>query len=233
MRMGNQQDYNLTNNQLQVLLSGYFGDGSITITENNKGIFTTNSIYKEYIKFKDELLGNLTTGRIRESVNRGFKQNLIYNIGTVRSDDIRVVYNLPIEKKLELLDDLGLALWFYDDGSLHKKNYFYNLNTHSFDEYTHYNIFVPYFESKGLHPKVFRDKKKDGREFCYLYFGKHFGAFEIAQLLEKYPFDCFKYKLWSSETIQKWSKLKAELKSRNMVITPRKFENIILGKSTI
>lgn len=233
MKMGNQQDYNLTNNQLQILLSGYFGDGHITITENNKGIFTTNSVCREYIEFKKDLLENLIIGSIREKVNLGFKRNTIYEIGSIRSDNIRVIYNLSIEKKLELLDDLGLALWFYDDGSLHKNYYFYNLNTHSFDEYTHYNILVPYFESKGLHPKVLRDKKKDGREFCYLYFGKHFGAFEITQLLEKYPFDCFKYKLWSSETIQKWSKLKAELKSRNMVITPRKFENIILGKSTI
>lgn len=54
------------------------------------------------------------------------------------------------------------------------------------------------------------------------------------KILEKYPIDCFKYKLWSSETIQNWSKLKAELKSRGIErISPIKFTNILSGKSSI
>ena len=114
-----------------------------------------------------------------------------------------------------------------------KKNLFYNLNTHSFSEEIHRDVLVPYFRNKGLLPDVYIDRKKDGREFYYLYFGKHYGAYDIAQLLEKYPIDCYSYKRWSSETIQKWSKLLAQLKSENKAITPRKFENIILGRATL
>ena len=86
---------------------------------------------------------------------------------------------------------------------------------------------------QGLLADVYTDRKKDGRKFFYLYFGKHYGAYDIAQLLQKYPIDCYSYKRWPSETIQKWSKLLAQLKSENKAITPRKFENIILGRATL
>lgn len=120
-KIDNQQDYNLTENQKQVLLTGVFGDGCIT--NKVKGCsYSTNSIYKEYV-----------------------------------------------------------------------------------------------------------EKKKDGRIFYYTYFGKHFGAYKISNLLAKYPINCYNYKLWSSETIQKWSKLEAQLKSEGLTVTPRKFTNM-LGK---
>lgn len=44
-----------------------------------------------------------------------------------------------------------------------------------------------------------------------------------------YSINCYNYKLWSSETIQKWSKLEAQLKSEGLTVTPRKFTNM-LGK---
>ena len=51
---------NLNNEQLQVLISGKFGDGYLctpkTAKSNSK--FETNCIYKEYIEFKKDLLGD-------------------------------------------------------------------------------------------------------------------------------------------------------------------------------
>lgn len=132
-----------------------------------------------------------------------------------------------------MLNELGIALWFYDDGSLHYKYGFFNLNTHEFSKEFQQDVLIPYFNNLGMKPKLLEEKKKDGRIFYYLYFGKHFGTFEIMEILQKYPIDCFKYKLWSSETIQNWSKLKTELKSRNIEVTPRKFTNILNGKSSI
>ena len=38
------------------------------------------------------------------------------------------------------------------------------------------------------------------------------GAYIISQILAKYPVPCYNYKIISSETIQKWSKLQEELK---------------------
>lgn len=37
--------------------------------------------------------------------------------------------------------------------------------------------------------------------------------FDNEQLQEKYPINCYNYKRWSSETIQKWSKTQGSLKS--------------------
>lgn len=236
-KIDNQQDYNLnlelTNNQIQVLLTGTFGDGCITLEKSGTSKYSTNCIHKEYIDYKTSLLEDLWSSN-SEAIDQGFKQNVIYNCRSKASIKITKFNNLSLEDKLSLFTELGLALWFYDDGSLHKKNHFFNLNTHSFSEEIHRDLLVPFFNKLGMKPDVYKDRKKDGREFCYLYFAKHFGAFEIMKILEKYPIDCFKYKLWSSETIQNWSKLKAELKSRGIEnISPRKFTNILLEKSSI
>lgn len=227
-KIGNQQGYNLTNNQLQVLLTGTFGDGHI----NQYGNYKTNSIYKGYRDYKSILLEDISHS-CGESINQGFKNNMIYNLYTHRNVNISLLHEKSIEYKLNLLNELGLALWFYDDGSLHHKYHFFNLNTHEFSEEIQQDLFIPFFNKLGMKPKILKDRKRDGREFSYLYFGKHFGTYEIMQILYKYPIDCFKYKLWSSETIQKWSKLKAELKSKGIEVTPRKFTNILNGVSSI
>lgn len=226
MKIDNQQHYGLTNNQIQVLLTGTFGDGSIQFTKSGKGLFKTSCIYEEYLIFKKNLLGDLG-GSKREVVNMGYKKGLIYCVDS--SADVRIskLHSIDLESKLEMLDDLGLALWLYDDGSLHRKNGFFNLNTHAFNEEIHYDLFLPYFKNKGLFPKVFKDRKKDGREFSYLYFGRHYGAFEIMKILQKFPIDCYNYKLWCSETIHKWSKLQVQLKSEDKIVTPRKFSNLL------
>jgi hypothetical protein len=51
---------------------------------------------------------------------------------------------------------------------------------------------------------------------------------KISQILSKYPVKCYSYKRWSSETIQKWSKLQEELKSEGVEIT--NLNNFQLGK---
>lgn len=231
--MGNQQDYNLTNNQIQVLLTGTFGDGHFHHPTKMGTKFETSSIHMEYILWKKSLLkGILTTVKTIE--NHGFKEGIIHKCLTENDPRITQIANLSIEDKLKLFTDLGIALWLYDDGSLHKKYGFFNLNTQCFDKEVHYEILVPFFKDYlGITPKVFEDKKLDGRLFYYLYFAKHNGTYEIMKILEKYPINCFKYKLWSSTTIQEWSKLKAELKSRDIEISSRFFANILNGTATL
>lgn len=51
---------------------------------------------------------------------------------------------------------------------------------------------------------------------------------KISQILSKYPIKCYSYKRWSSETIQKWSKLQEKLKSEGIEIT--KLNNFQIGK---
>lgn len=232
-KIDNQQDYDLTNEQIQVLLTGTFGDGCIRFSTSGKSQFTTSCIYEEYINYKNKLLGDLFYKSYGE-INQGFKQNMIYKSFSNYDYRISKLHSLNIKDKLDLMNDLGLALWFYDDGSKHKKNLFYNLSTHAFSEEIQREYFLPFFKERlGYTPKIYKDKKKDGRIFYYLFFARHNGSYEISKLLEKYPIECYKYKLWSSETIQEWSKLKAELKSKGIEVSSRKFANILNGKASI
>lgn len=218
----NQQDYVLNNKQVQVLLTGTFGDGSIQ-KGNISARYTTNCIHKEYLEYKENLLGDLVGSPVRSSMNKGFKEKEIYSFGTLSFKSILDLHNKTIQEKLDLLDDLGLALWFYDDGSKHKKYDFYNLNTHAFSFEDHVNYLKPYFDKKGFECSILEDKKKDGRIFYYLYFGRHISAYKVAVLLNKYQIPCFEYKRWSSETIQKWSKLLVQLKSENKTVGSHMF----------
>ncbi|MCG8399364.1 hypothetical protein LWS67_23025, partial [Bacillus atrophaeus] len=53
----------------------------------------------------------------------------------------------------------------------------------------------------------------------YLGINKYEGANIISEILSRYPLNCYSYKLWSSETIQKWSKLQEQLKSTDRNLT--------------
>lgn len=207
---------NLSNEQYQVLLTGKFGDGCF---HKNRGlnanfIYTTNSINKEIIDFKISLLGDLASkSGIREYINRGFKQNIIYIGNSITSPLITNLYNEDWKESLENMDELGLALWFYDDGSLHKNKLFYNLNTQKYSKEDNEYIAEVLKRKWDIIAMPTIERKLDGREFWYLRIRKFEGAFKISEILSKYYLNCYSYKIISSETIQKWSKLQEELKS--------------------
>ena len=205
---------NLSNEQIQVLLTGKFGDGCLSTPKScvDNSLYSSNSIHEEYVDFKMKLLGNLASKKSRISSN-GYAKTPIWQFHTHVSPDITKIKNMDIETALNLMDDLGVALWFYDDGSLHKTKLFYNLNTQAFSQEINQDLFVPFLSKFGIFAKPTIERKRDGREFWYLRISRYEGAYEITQLLNKYPVHCYNYKVWSSETIQKWSKLQEQLKS--------------------
>lgn len=215
------KEVELNNNQKQVLISGIFGDGQIVKTSSNNFYYSTSCIHKEYLIYKSILLGELCTGKIGETLNKGFKEAIIYNLITKYNQSITRLNTILIDEKLEMLDELGLALWFYDDGSLHKKNLFYNLNTQAFSKEIQETLFIPFLRKFGVEAKVLVERKKDGKIFYYLYISKHSGAFIITSLLRKYYVSCFEYKMWSENDFQNWLKAKTFLEENNKVITPR------------
>lgn len=205
---------NLSNEQIQVLLTGKFGDGCLSTPKScvDNSLYSSNSIHEEYVDFKMKLLGNLASKKSRISSN-GYTKTPIWQFHTHVSPDITKIKNMDIETALNLMDDLGVALWFYDDGSLHKTKLFYNLNTQAFSQEINQDLFVPFLSKFGIFAKPTIERKRDGREFWYLRISRYEGAYEITQLLNKYPVHCYNYKVWSSETIQNWSKLQEQLKS--------------------
>lgn len=215
--MGNQQLYNLTNETLQILLSGKLGDGSFLKCVNGDA-FTSNCIHKEYIDFKCNLISKDIECHTRSNINMGYKKREIHHLSTKSTSEIKLINHLSIEETMKLLDDFGLALWIYDDGSLHKTKLFYNICTHSFTREIQEDIMIPILKSKwDINAQCIIERKKDGREFWYLIVRKYHGARIITELLSKIELECFKYKLWSSTTIQLWSKFQEELKSRGTI----------------
>lgn len=220
---------NLSNEQLQVLLTGKFGDGNLktpkSCTDNSS--YSANCIYEEYLDFKIKLLGDLFCKKHFYETN-GYKKTPIYQFYTHVHPDITKIKNMSIEEGLNLMNELGLAMWLYDDGSLHKSDLFYNINTQAFSEEVNRELFVPFFARYDILAKPTIERKKDGREFWYLRVGKYDGANKISEILNKYPVTCYQYKVWSSETIQNWSKMQEYLKSTdNLNCSNRKKASIL------
>ena len=205
----------LNERQKQVVISGLLGDGYIYTTNSNSTYYATNCKFREYIDFKASLLGSLTKS-IDYIEQNGYCRTPIYILRTRSSQELKLWKNSNIETLLNNLNELGVALWFYDDGSLHKTNLFYNLNTHSFSKETQERYFIPFFNKLGIYPKLQIERKKDGRIFYYLRIGKFSGADKVSAILNKYPIECYSYKRWSSETSQRWSKFQEELKSTDI-----------------
>lgn len=214
----NQQLSLLTREQLQVFLTARLGDGCIVTSNSNSTYYITNCKFEEYIDFKGRLLGNMFKKKTFQEEN-GFCKTPIYNMRSCSSNTLKVIKELPLENVINNLDELGIALWFYDDGSLHKTDLNYNLNTQKFSYEEHRDIFIPFFNRLGIYPKIRTENKKDGRHFYYLGINKYSGANIISEILSKYPVNCYSYKRWSSETIQKWSKMQEHLKSVDRQLT--------------
>lgn len=223
---------NLSNNQLQVLLTGVFGDGSIFKCNSNINyVYSTNCKFEEYLDFKISLLGDISGNKSFVKYN-GYSNSPIWRFQTLVDERITAFKELDIEQYLSWMDHLGMAMWIYDDGSLHKNKLFYNINTQSFSREIQEDLFVPHFNKFGIFPKVTVENKKDGRVFYYLRISKYEGSYEIAKLLNEFPIKCYSYKVWSSETIQEWSKLQEQLK--RAAIDPNTLHNrtlnSVLGK---
>lgn len=215
MKNGQSAALSLNEMQKQVIISGILGDGCIRTTNSNSTYYCTSCKYKEYLEYKASLLGSLAKAIGYKKCN-GYCDTPIYTLRTKSMPVLKDWKDANVSTILANLIELGIALWFYDDGSLHKTNLFYNLNTQSFSEDIQEEYFISFFNNLGIFPKLQIERKKDGRVFYYLRIGKFSGADKISAILEKYPVECYSYKRWSSETILKWSKFQEELKSTDI-----------------
>lgn len=215
--MGNKQLYNFSREQTQVFLTSQLGDGCISKTNSNSWIYTSNCKYLEYLEFKKQLIGK---GKISLISKNGYSQTPIYTYYGGAYKELELIKQMNLKNILEHLDFLGLALWFYDDCSRHKRDNYYNLNTQKFNLEDHKNVLIPYFNSLNIYPKI-RTDNSHKRPLYYLGINKFKGANIISQIMSMFPINCYNYKLWSSETIQKWSKLQEKLKNTDEEFSDR------------
>lgn len=214
--MENQQLCILNDAQKQVILTSQLGDGCLYKQPGmTNEYYVTNSKSLEYVTFKKQLLSTLSRTDINRIEKNGYSQTYIYAFRSLSHPYMSEVKSYSLQTILSNLNDLGIALWFYDDASLHNTKNYYHLYTCKFTLEEHENIIIPFFASIGITAKIRIDRKKDGRIFYYISIGKYDGAEKISSILNKYRIEEMSYKIWSSETIQKWSKLQEKLKSEN------------------
>lgn len=186
---------NITNEYKQLLISGVLGDGHINV---NGGINFT-CIHKDYLDFKKSLVRDAAS-EVKIKKNAGYKKDGMIYFFNVHKTELALKYRTtPLQDVVKDIDELGLAMWFYDDGSLHKSKYFYNINTHSFSLEDQENILIPLLNKFGIFPRIMVERKKDGRVFNYLYVGKYNGADKISSILKKHKVLSYSYKIWDEE----------------------------------
>ena len=105
----------------QILLSGKFGDGNFR-RMGNGAIYREKHAMdeKDYCLWKYNMLGDLT------SLNKiYYYKNLYVNFDTSNSKELLYYINETKENMIDRLSDLGLLLYFFDDGwSLKRKGYY-------------------------------------------------------------------------------------------------------------
>jgi hypothetical protein len=156
-------------------------------------------MHEEYMLLKQQLARGVSSA-VTTVPNRGFKQDaVISKVAAGVTSFGKKLRDMSLAEAVDQLDELGLALWIFDDGSLHKSSYFYNINTHSFSLEDQENILIPLLNKFSIFPKIMPERKKDGRVFNYLYIGKFNGADIISDILAKIPLKCYSYKVWHKE----------------------------------
>lgn len=205
---------NMENNIKQLLISGVLGDGCLI----KGGSMFFSCLHKEYMDFKYSLASG-DCSEVKETANNGYKKGAtIFKTRLKACDYGKYLLELNLKEQVEDLDELGLAMWLYDDGSLHKTDLFYNINTHSFSREDEENVLIPLLNKFNIYPKIITETKKDGRVFSYLYVSKYKGAFEINKILNKYPLDCYSYKLIPKKFVTRYEKVKERFKGSKISI---------------
>lgn len=194
----------ITNEQKQVMLSGVLGDGCLTPT----GAMNFNCSHEEYMILKKKLLGAMCKTEVRESINKGYKIAPIYSISIGTSEFGKKLLTYTHQDIVNELDELGIALWLFDDGSRHKKNNFYNINTHAIDRNIEEKVLIPFLNKWNIHPSIFTETKKDGRVFSYLYVSKWNGAMILSRMMRKLNLKCYDYKIMPIELEEAYFDLK-------------------------
>lgn len=222
----------LTVEQRQVLLTGFYGDGGLYKNGAGNYYYAASSITKDLLTLKRNLLGDLKSSDITKyhQKNSFKKGSSIYNIHSKASSLITDFYNRDVKLVLGDFTELGIALWFYDDGSLHKSNYFYNLCTHAYSREYQEEYLLPLLETFKIKGKITVERKKDGREFYYIRVGKHDGAFNISEILRKYPVRGMEYKIWGSDFSEAWCSLLKYFDTRGETVSKLKFTNLLKEK---
>lgn len=192
-----QISYNLNDDQLQVVLGSFLGDGHLQkIGQNKYRLSVIHGIkQKDYCSIK----ANLFQSKTKYLKDSGFSKKEAISF---RTKTFYLNGDLPQTKThcpqwvLDKLDERGLAIWFMDDGSRNNKNTFV-FSTCGFDEDSQIRL-VKKLGEFGINAN-------------YKLYGKYYYIFvktkeyeKLSNLVEPYINENLSYKLYSNNNKEKY-----------------------------
>lgn len=170
--------------QLQLIYGGLLGDGCISQRKDinfTQYIFTQNEKHKEYIEWIFDKLKNMCKHKelqyssISKTIFKtidGYKEynkKPTYRISTRGYKFLKEIKNMSINKIIDNIDELGLSVYFLDDGSKKKNLWNLCMGNLNIDEV---NYFINKLNEFGIkHKRIdIRKNKNTNKEYIYLYF---------------------------------------------------------------
>ncbi len=192
--------------QLAVLVGTILGDGYIEKTNNIRFNHSENQL--KYLQFKKDILGG---GEIKNNNDAICKKGVFKNTyrfnapGNAQTKHLRSLFydnnKKTIKNITQYIDEMSLAFWYMDDGSLQGNKYPYiSLNTQSYSM-TDNMILCDFFENKwNVRPKIdayvqrrnlLSDTSKNHHKMRFICEDSD----KIFSMIAKYIPKCMEYKL--------------------------------------
>lgn len=114
-------EFTLTPKQHQIILGGIIGDGNLKKNGNNYYYRECHAIpEREYLEWKFNELGEVTTGHLQEIPARVPTQNPQVGFQTKCSPTFIKYAKLTKSEVISQMNELGVLIWMLDDGWLSK-----------------------------------------------------------------------------------------------------------------
>lgn len=154
--------FDITDRQEQIILGGILGDGSFKKNGSNYYYRECHATPEQgYMQWKFNELYDLTTKRMYDIPNRGVNQHAQIGIQTVNTPSLTRYAEMSIDEVIEEISELGLMVWFLDDGWIRKNSKVcsYGVSAASFND-EQVEMLLRKAESFGLYGHVVGSKKE-------------------------------------------------------------------------
>lgn len=158
----------------QILLTTKIGDGAFSqVSPTGKVSAMYSSILKDYMLYKQRVLSaDYACGDVKLRDNSlGFNKNgIIYALSTHFDKHIAELSLYSKEKVIEMLDYFGYLVYYFDDGSYHKRAKTMHVYCNAFTDHEVDCLITKIFMMFGGKVPAKRiDRKRDGRAYPYIY----------------------------------------------------------------
>lgn len=183
----------------KVAKNAILGDGTLRINKDTAAI-TYISTDLSLLRHKEKLLAEegieVTVKKTQASGYGGKKTIHVYS--ATPSAAVKEASDAGIDKLIKDLTKEDIYLWYLDDGSWHINRLTMHLYSNMLDESQTHALIERIGELYGVEPRIRIDRKKDGRQFYYLYFPRELVRIirpEIEDYIRKNGIESMLYKV--------------------------------------